>query len=110
MQNKTPVVVVLGTGGTIAGTASSASDNVGYTAAQLGAADLVKAINAAEKTLLRDVSIFDVYTGKGVADGKKSIALTVTLQADDRTLTDGEIDAVAKAIIASAMKAGAVLR
>jgi L-asparaginase len=46
MQNKTPVVVVLGTGGTIAGTASSASDNVGYTAAQLGAADLVKAIPA----------------------------------------------------------------
>jgi L-asparaginase len=46
MQNKTPVVVVLGTGGTIAGTASSASDNVGYTAAQLGAADLVKVIPA----------------------------------------------------------------
>jgi L-asparaginase len=46
MQNKTPVVVVLGTGGTIAGTASSASDNVGYTAAQLSAADLVKAIPA----------------------------------------------------------------
>jgi L-asparaginase len=46
MQNKTPVVVVLGTGGTIAGTASSASDNVGYTAAQLGAADLVTAIPA----------------------------------------------------------------
>jgi L-asparaginase len=46
MQNKTPVVVVLGTGGTIAGTAGNASDNVGYTAAQLGAADLVKAIPA----------------------------------------------------------------
>jgi L-asparaginase len=46
MQNKTPVVVVLGTGGTIAGTARSASDNVGYTAAQLGAADLVKAVPA----------------------------------------------------------------
>ena len=46
MQNKTPVVVVLGTGGTIAGTSSSASDNVGYTAAQLGAVDLVRAIPA----------------------------------------------------------------
>jgi L-asparaginase len=46
MQNKTPVVVVLGTGGTIAGTASTASDNVGYTAAQLGAADLVRAVPA----------------------------------------------------------------
>ena len=46
MQNKTPLVVVLGTGGTIAGTASSASDNVGYTAAQLSAADLTDAIPA----------------------------------------------------------------
>ena len=46
MQNKTPVVVVLGTGGTIAGTASSASDNVGYTAAQLSAADLIRAVPA----------------------------------------------------------------
>ena len=46
MQKKTPVVAVLGTGGTIAGTSSSASDNVGYTAAQLGAADLVHAVPA----------------------------------------------------------------
>ena len=42
MQNKTPTVVILGTGGTIAGTASSASDNVGYAAAQLTAADLME--------------------------------------------------------------------
>ncbi|MEP7101661.1 MAG: asparaginase, partial [Burkholderiales bacterium] len=50
MQNKAPanpsVVVVLGTGGTIAGTAARAGDNVGYTAAQLGAAQLVAAIPA----------------------------------------------------------------
>ena len=46
MQNKTPTVVILGTGGTIAGTSNSASDNVGYTAAQLTAADLVSAIPA----------------------------------------------------------------
>ena len=76
----------------------------------LAANELVKAVSAAEKTLLRAVTIFDVYTGKGVADGKKSIALTVTLQADDRTLTDAEIETVAKAIIASAMKVGATLR
>ena len=46
MQNKQGLVVVLGTGGTIAGTAASAADNVGYTAAQLGAAHLVGAIPA----------------------------------------------------------------
>ncbi|MDX2094737.1 MAG: phenylalanine--tRNA ligase subunit beta [Alphaproteobacteria bacterium] len=76
----------------------------------LAAADLLKAVNGAEKTLLRAATIFDVYAGKGVASGKKSIALTVTLQADDRTLTDVEIEGVAKAIITSAMKVGAVLR
>ncbi|MBX9726916.1 MAG: phenylalanine--tRNA ligase subunit beta, partial [Rickettsiales bacterium] len=76
----------------------------------LASSELVKAVSAAEKTLLRAVTIFDVYTGKGVAEGKKSIALTVTLQADDRTLTDAEIEAVSKAIIASAMKIGAALR
>ena len=74
------------------------------------AADLLRAVQSAEKTLLRDVTIFDVYQGKGVADGKKSIALTVTLQADDRTLTEAEIEATSKAVIASAMKIGAVLR
>ena len=73
-------------------------------------AELVKAVNAAEKNLLRGITIFDVYSGKGVEPGKKSIALTVTLQADDRTLTDAEIETVSKAIIASAMKIGAVLR
>lgn len=77
---------------------------------QMAAADLVRAIQGAEKTLLRDVTIFDVYAGKGVEDGKKSIALTVTLQADDCTLTEAEIETVTKAIIAGAMKLGAVLR
>ena len=46
MQNVQPLVVVLGTGGTIAGTAARADDNVGYTAAQLGAEQLVRAIPA----------------------------------------------------------------
>jgi phenylalanyl-tRNA synthetase beta chain len=78
--------------------------------ATLPAADLVKAVNAAEKTLLRSVTIFDVYTGKGIQPGQKSVALTVTLQADDRTLTDAEIETAAQAIITSARKIGAVLR
>jgi len=46
MQNKSSVVVVLGTGGTIAGTAASAADNVGYTAAQIGVASLIAAVPA----------------------------------------------------------------
>ena len=73
-------------------------------------ADLVAAVNKAEKNLLRGVTVFDVYTGKGIEPGQKSIALSVTLQADDRTLTDKEIEAVAQEIITSARKIGAVLR
>jgi phenylalanyl-tRNA synthetase beta chain len=67
-------------------------------------------VNAAEKQLLREVTIFDVYTGKGVDDGKKSIALTVKIQADDRTLTDVEIEKISAEIITSVRKIGAVLR
>lgn len=78
--------------------------------AKTPAADLVIAVNKAEKTLLQDVTIFDVYQGKGVEEGKKSIALSVTLQAADRTLTDAEIETVSTAIIASVAKAGATLR
>ena len=78
--------------------------------AGVAAAELVKAVNAAEKTLLREVTIFDVYTGKGIEPGQKSLALTVTLQANDRTLTDAEIETVAQNIITSARKIGAVLR
>lgn len=74
------------------------------------AAELVKAVHAAEKTLLRSVTIFDVYAGKGIEPGQKSIALTVTLQADDRTLTDAEIEAISSAIVTSARKVGATLR
>lgn len=78
--------------------------------ATVPASELVVAVNKAEKQLLREVNIFDVYAGKGIPEGKKSVALSVTLQADDRTLTDAEIEAVAQAITASAMKVGAVVR
>lgn len=74
------------------------------------ASDLIAAVNKAEKNLLRSVTIFDVYQGKGVEPGKKSIAFTVTLQADDRTLTDAEIEASSQSIITGARTIGAVLR
>ena len=74
------------------------------------AAELVLAVNKSEKELLRDVTIFDVYEGKGVPEGKRSIALSITLQAPDRTLTDVEIEKVSQNVIASAMKVGATLR
>ena len=55
--------------------------------------------------------VFDLYAGKGVAEGKKSIAIAVTLQPVERTLTDAEIEAVSAKIVAQVAKAtGAVLR
>ena len=53
--------------------------------------------NAGE--LLKDIRVFDVYTGKQVAEGCKSVAFNLTFQAEDRTLTDGEIDPIIKNVV-----------
>ncbi|TAL82172.1 MAG: phenylalanine--tRNA ligase subunit beta [Beijerinckiaceae bacterium] len=75
------------------------------------AADLVKAAQAADKSLITEVTVFDVYEGKGIPEGKKSIALAVTLQPREKTLTESEIDALAGKIVAEiARKTGAQLR
>jgi len=58
-----------------------------------------------------DVAVFDIYRGKGVPEGRKSIAVAVTLQPRERTLTDEEIDAIARKIVASVEKqSGGTLR
>ena len=66
---------------------------------------LLKAVRGAEKKLIRGVSLFDVYQGKGVPEGKKSLAVEVTLQPRDKTLTDDEIEAVSARIVAQVEKA-----
>jgi phenylalanyl-tRNA synthetase beta chain len=72
---------------------------------------VVKAARDADKTLVASVDVFDVYAGKGVEDGHKSIGISVTLQPSDRTLTDAEIETVSQAIIKSVGDAtGARLR
>jgi phenylalanyl-tRNA synthetase beta chain len=72
---------------------------------------LLGAVRAADKALIREVLLFDVYAGAGLESGKKSLALAVRLQAPDHTLGEAEIEATAKKIIAAAHKAtGAVLR
>ncbi|MEI6730791.1 MAG: hypothetical protein WCL30_05980, partial [Pseudomonadota bacterium] len=67
-------------------------------------------IENAEKILIKSVNIFDIYSGKGVEPGKKSVAISVKLQAADRTLTDAEIESVSSKIIASVASLGLVLR
>jgi phenylalanyl-tRNA synthetase beta chain len=77
----------------------------------VAAADLVRAVKSGGGALLTDVSLFDVYRGKGVEDGKKSLAIAVTLQPVEATLTDDEIEAIATGIIASVVKrTGGILR
>ena len=77
----------------------------------IAAGDVVRAVRAAERDLIADVAVFDVYRGKGVADGRKSIAIAVTLQPTRATMTDAEIDAVAARIVAAvARQAGGELR
>jgi phenylalanyl-tRNA synthetase beta chain len=72
---------------------------------------LVKAVKAGERALIAGVTVFDVYAGKGIEPGRKSIALSVTLQPVERTLTDAEIEAISDRIVAQAAKAtGASLR
>lgn len=79
--------------------------------AGVSAADIIKEINKAEKTLITDVQIFDVYVGKGVDTGKKSVAVKVCLQSFERTLAEADISAVSSAIIQGIGKAfGGVLR
>jgi len=72
---------------------------------------LVKAIKNADKAMIRDVTIFDVYAGKGIEEGKKSVALSVVIQPGDHTLTDAELEGLGTKITATVTKAtGGVLR
>jgi phenylalanyl-tRNA synthetase beta chain len=71
----------------------------------------VRAAEGVDKALISSVEVFDLYEGKGIEAGKKSIAIAVTLQPREKTLTDEEIDAVGKKIVAEVSKrTGATLR
>ena len=68
-------------------------------------------ITAAGGKLLRSVKLFDIYRGKGVAEGKKSMAFSLELRADDRTLTDADSEGVTSKVLAAlSEKLGATLR
>jgi phenylalanyl-tRNA synthetase beta chain len=78
---------------------------------KVAADDVVRAAKTAERNLIETVSVFDVYEGKGVPEGKKSLAIAVRLAPKDKTLTDTEIDTIAQKIVAAVTKAtGATLR
>ena len=70
----------------------------------VAAGDVLRAIRTVDRTLITDAELFDVYRGKGVDDGKKSLALAVTLQPVEATMTEKEIDEVAEKIVANVTK------
>jgi phenylalanyl-tRNA synthetase beta chain len=77
----------------------------------LKAGDIVRAAQGADRKLITDVTVFDVYEGKGIDEDKKSIAIAVTIQPREKTLTDQEIEAVAAKIVAEVTKkTGGTLR
>jgi phenylalanyl-tRNA synthetase beta chain len=75
------------------------------------AGDVVRTAQGVDKKLISDVTVFDLYEGKGIDAGKKSIAIAVTMQPREKTMTDQEIDAVAAKIVAEVTKkTGGTLR
>jgi phenylalanyl-tRNA synthetase beta chain len=80
-------------------------------ASDVAAEKLVRAARGADKALITSVAVFDQFAGKALGEGKKSIAISVTLQPVDHTLSDAEIEAVGARIVAAVNKAtGGTLR
>jgi phenylalanyl-tRNA synthetase beta chain len=77
----------------------------------VAADSVVRAAKGAERALITGVSLFDLYEGDRMPDGKKSLGVEVTFQPRDRTLTDAEIEAACQKVVAAVAKAtGATLR
>ena len=75
------------------------------------AGDITRAAQGADRKLIAGVNVFDVYEGKGIDPGKKSVAIAVTIQPREKTMTDEEIDALAGKIVAEvSKKTGGTLR
>ncbi len=73
--------------------------------------ELTECIRKAEKNVLRGVKLFDVYTGVGIPEGKKSVAFSLTLRSDDGTLTDDHAEEAVRAVLdALREQHGAVIR
>ncbi len=74
------------------------------------ASDLLRAVKGADKTHIADARIFDDFRGQGVPEGKRSLAIEVTLQPGEKSFTEDELKAISDAIVAAAAKLGGELR
>ena len=66
---------------------------------------LLRAARGVDRKLVSEIRVFDVYQGTGLPSGKKSLAITVVLQPQERTLTDAEIEGFSKRLISQVEKA-----
>jgi phenylalanyl-tRNA synthetase beta chain len=78
--------------------------------AELAAEDLLKSVRGSDKTNITAARVFDVFTGEGVPEGKKSLAIEVTLQPQEKSFKDKDLKAIADTVVAAAAKLGAELR
>jgi phenylalanyl-tRNA synthetase beta chain len=79
--------------------------------AGLPAETLLRAARGVDRKLVGDIRLFDVYQGRGLPEGKKSLAIAVTLQPQEATLTEAEIEGFSKRLVAAVEKAtGGTLR
>jgi len=79
--------------------------------ANIKADDVAKSAFAADKKLIIAADIFDIYAGKGIEEGKKSVAINMTIQPKDKTLTDEDLEELSEKVIANVhKKTGGLLR
>ncbi|WP_028967238.1 phenylalanine--tRNA ligase subunit beta [Sphingomonas phyllosphaerae] len=78
--------------------------------ADVSAEALVRAVKGADKAVITRARVFDVFTGAGVAEGHKSVAVEVVLQPAEKSFTDADLKAIADKVVAAAAKQGAQLR
>jgi len=78
--------------------------------ATLPAGDLVRAVKGADKKLITDARIFDLFEGPSLGEGKKSLAVEITLQPVEATLTEEDLKMLSDKVVANAGKLGAELR
>ncbi|WP_106640447.1 phenylalanine--tRNA ligase subunit beta [Allosphingosinicella vermicomposti] len=71
---------------------------------------LLRAVKGADKGAIMAVSLFDLFSGQGVPEGQKSLAIEVTLQPGEKSFTDEELKAISDKVVAAAAKVGATLR
>jgi len=76
----------------------------------LAAGDLLRAVKGADKVNIVGAQVFDQFTGEGVPEGQKSLAIEVTLQPQDKSYKDADLKAITDRIVAAAAKQGAELR